>query len=271
VLHELPRAGTKDPRVREYLRLKRRPSATAPGAVALEGAWAVRQACVASIRLDVVFVCPELARRAPIDTLVGRLRDAGTDVLAVSAPVLRRMAERDGPDGFVAIARLPVHRLDNLVVTRATCVVIAADIESAGNLGTLVRTADGAGASAVIVTGGRTRPTHPLVVRASIGTAFAVPIVEADDSDVVAWLPRHGMQLIAADPSARTSYREMSYCRPLAIVVGNERLGLSAVWREAANAVVSIPMLGTADSLNVAVAGALVLYEAALTTAQPST
>jgi tRNA G18 (ribose-2'-O)-methylase SpoU len=83
---------------------------------------------------------------------------------------------------------------------------------------------------------------------------------------VVAWLRRHMFMTIAADPSANRSHRDVSYRRPFAVVVGNERLGLDDAWHEAADAVVSVPMLGTADSLNVAIAGALVLYEAALRT-----
>jgi RNA methyltransferase, TrmH family len=266
VLHELPRAGTKHPRVREYLRLKRHPSATPHRAVAIEGGWALRRACAASVRLDVAFVCLKLARREQVDAIVTELLDDGVEVLAVGEPVLRRMTDRDGPDGFAAIARLPVDGLDDLTVDRDACVLIAADIEHAGNLGTLIRTADGAGASAVIVTGGHIRPTHPMVVRASIGTAFTVPLVEADASEVVAWLRRHRMHVVAADPSASSSYRDVAYRRPLAVVVGNERLGLDECWREAADTIVSIPMLGNADSLNVAVAAALVLYEATMRT-----
>jgi TrmH family RNA methyltransferase len=234
--------------------LKRRRSISDARAVAVEGAWALRQARAASVALDVAFVCPELAQHDDVVPLVRSLLDVGTEVLAVGEPVLRRMVDRHGPDGLA----------DDLSVGRATRVVIAADIEHAGNLGTLIRTADGAGASAVILTGGRIRPTHPLVVRASIGTAFTVPLVEAEASELVAWLRRHGVHVVAADPSADTSYRDVAYRRPLAVVVGNERLGLEAWWREAADHVVSIPMLGSADSLNVAVAAALVLYEATM-------
>jgi TrmH family RNA methyltransferase len=267
VLHELPRAGLKHPRVREFLRLRRRPSASTRR-VAVEGAWSIRQALAASIPIDVAFVCAELARREVADAVVADLLDAGTEVLAVGASVLCRMADRDGPDGYAAIARLPAYRLDDLTVTGETCLVVAAGIEHAGNLGTLIRTADGAGACAVIVTGGRVRATHPMVVRASIGTSFTVPIVEADVDVVVAWLRASAVQVIVADPSAPRSYRAANYHRPLAVVLGSERLGLARGWREAADTVVSVPMLGTADSLNVAVAGALVLYEAALRTSE---
>jgi TrmH family RNA methyltransferase len=93
-----------------------------------------------------------------------------------------------------------------------------------------------------------------------------MPIVEADADVVIAWLRASGVQVVASDPSAPCSYRSAGYRRPLAVVLGNERLGLGRVWRDAADTVVSVPMMGTADSLNVAVAGALVLYEATLST-----
>jgi TrmH family RNA methyltransferase len=266
VLHELPRAGSKHPRVHEYLRLKRRPSSRAERTVAIEGALSVRAARAASVRLEVVFVCPALARHDDSESMVTELLDARTAVLTVGEALFHRMTDRDGPDGFAAIGHMPAWRLQDVAVTDASCVVVAADIETAGNLGTLIRTADGAGASAVIVTGGRIRATHPLVVRASIGTAFTMPVVEADPIDVVAWLRRHKFLTVAADPSATRSHRDVSYRRPFAVVVGNERLGLGDVWHEAADAAVAIPMLGTADSLNVAVACALVLYEASLRT-----
>ena len=102
MLHELPRAGSKHPRVREYLRLKRRGSATT-GAVAIEGAWSVRRARAVSVPVDVAFVCAELVRREPADAIVTDLLDTGTEVLAVAESVLCRMTDRDGPDGFVAI------------------------------------------------------------------------------------------------------------------------------------------------------------------------
>lgn len=135
-------------------------------------------------------------------------------------------------------------------------------MELAGNLGTLIRCADGAGATALVLSDRRVRLSHPLVVRASMGTVFSMPLVTAERDAAVAHLRRHGVRAVAADPASRLSYRDADYRGPVAIVLGSERHGLDPVWRASAEEVVSIPMLGVADSLNVGHAAALLLYEA---------
>lgn len=259
---ELPAAGIAHPRVREYLQIKRNRPGNRVGAVALEGLWAIRHAVDASVRVDAVFVCNTLVRGDDTDAVLAELLAAGAVALQVSERVLRRMVDRDGPDGLAAIARLRPHRLEDLVVSGATCVVIADGFELVGNLGTLIRCADGAGAAAVVLTDRRVRLTDPLVVRASMGTVFSMPVIDAKPRHVLTWLRDQGFRVIAADPEAHVSYRSVAYAGPLAIVLGNERSGLATLWRDAADVVVSIPMLGVADSLNVAVAGALLMYEA---------
>jgi TrmH family RNA methyltransferase len=124
-----------------------------------------------------------------------------------------------------------------------------------------VRCADGAGASAVVLTDRRVRVNHPLAVKASMGTIFTVPVIDATVDDAVRWARSRRLRVIAADPAATSSYRGDHYCGPVALVLGSERYGLSDAWRKNADVLVSIPMLGTADSLNVGHAAALLLYE----------
>ena len=259
---ELPDAGSSHPRVREYLQVKRNRSGTKTGTVALEGLWAIRHARDASVPIEAVFVCNALVRGDDADDLLAELVAAGAVALQVSERLLRRMVDRDGPDGLAAIGSLRPQHLEDLAVDNTTCIVIADGFELIGNLGVLIRCADGAGASAVVLTDRRARITHPRVVRASMGTLFSMPVIDADLDDVLDWLRRHGIRVIAADARARLSYRSVSYEGPLAIVLGSERSGLSTFSRDAADTVVSIPMRGVADSLNVSVAGALLMYEA---------
>jgi TrmH family RNA methyltransferase len=235
--------------------------------VPLEGTWAVGAAADAGVPVEVVFVCEALVRdEALVRRVVASSCRGGALGLSVSERLLRRMVDREGPDGVAAIGRLPARSLSSIAaavgVGRAARVVVADGSELAGNLGTIIRCADGAGASGVLVTDRRLRMTHPLVVKASMGTVFSTPVVDVDRREALAWLRAHGFRLIAADPAAGASYRSVSYGGRVALVLGSEREGLSPFWRAEADVLVSIPMLGVADSLNVGHAAALLLYEA---------
>jgi RNA methyltransferase, TrmH family len=255
-------AGLGHPRVEQFRNIKRNRQPNPRNALALEGLWALRSAIAAGVDIDALFLCPALLRGDEADALLPRLQAAGVLTYQVSERVLRRMVDREGPDGLAAIARLPQVNLTDLTSDHSTRVVIADSFELAGNLGTIIRTADGAGAIAVVVTDRHVRLTHPLVVKASMGTIFSMPVISAERAEALAWLRASGFTVVAADPAARSSYREIDYVGPVAVVLGSERYGLDAYWREAADQVVSIPMLGTADSLNVGHAAALLLYEA---------
>ena len=255
-------AGPGHPKVEQFRNTKHNRRGRRGNAIALEGLWALRCAVAAGAPIDAVFVCRTLLRGDDVLGMLSELREGGVVTYDVSERVLRRMVDRDGPDGVAAISRLPERALDDIAVDPSTRLVIADNVELAGNLGTLVRTADGAGAAAVIVTERRVRLNHPLVLKASMGTIFSVPVVAAGRAEALSWLRSKGFAIIAADPSARVSYRDIDYYGPLAVVLGSERHGLAPIWREAAGELVSIPMVGTADSLNVGHAAALLLYEA---------
>src|SRR5687767_10076981 len=150
-------AGIGHPRVRQFLAVKHRRGKHPPSALALEGLWALRRALDAGVDVEVVFVCDELVRGDDTRTVVDRLRaERGTRTYRVSERVLRRMVDREGPDGVAALAHLPAVGLTDLqapaVLGSDARVVVADGFELAGNLGTIIRCADGAGAAAVLVT-----------------------------------------------------------------------------------------------------------------------
>lgn len=140
--------------------------------------------------------------------------------------------------------------------------VIAQAIEKPGNLGTILRSADAAGVHAVVVCDRCTDIFNPNVVRASVGTVFSVPLAEATTAETLDWLHANTMQIVAAMPDAETTYADIDMCGATAIVVGTEQYGLTPAWAEAATHRVRIPMFGQADSLNVASATTILLYEA---------
>jgi len=256
-------AGLKHPRVREFLAVRRHPaSGGLPCAVTLEGTWMIRQAMVAGVSLQAVFVCPALLRGTEGLALAGKAVGLGAEGYEVSERVLSRLADRDGPDGIAALGRARRRTLGDIRVGRRTRVMIADGWDLPGNLGTLIRCADAAGASGVLVVGQGFGLSHPLVLKASMGAALAIPVIAIDRPAARRWLREHGFRIIAADPAGTRSYRDVDYRGPLAVVVGSERRGLASEWLAAADSIAAIPMLGISDSLNAAVAGALLLYEA---------
>ena len=257
----LPQVGGSHPRIKQYLNVKRHHGKVS-GLMAIEGTWALRAALDSGIGVEVAIVCSARLRGDAAHGLIRMLRARGAPVVQVSAKVFGRLAEREGPDGVAAIVRFSTTPLDAVVAGPRSRLVVADRFELAGNLGTLVRAADGAGAAAVVVTDRRLRVTHPLVVKASMGTVFSTPIVDVSGEEARVWLAANRVRIVVADPGGAASYRGADLRGPVALVLGSERYGVDPAWRAAADMVVSIPMLGRADSLNVGHAAALLLYEA---------
>ncbi len=256
-------AGLSHPRVREFLAVKRHPvSHDLPYAVALESVWMIRQALVARMKLRALFVCPPLLQAADGLDLASTALSLGAEGYQVSERVLARLTERQGGDGIAALGEARRRTLSDIRVGRRTRVVIADDWDLPGNLGTLIRCADAAGASGVLAVEQAFGMRHPLVLKASMGAALTTPVVAVSRPAARRWLRERGFRVVAADPAGRRSYRDVDYRGPLAIVVGSERRGLASEWLTAADSIVAIPMMGRCDSLNAAVAGALLLYEA---------
>ena len=178
---------------------------------------------------------------------------------------MHRIAERDAPEGLVAVVRMPRWPLQELSIGEHALIVIADGLENPGNLGTLLRTADGAGAELVVVTNRRARLSHPQVFRASHGMSLKVPHVEfARAEDAIGWLRQQGCTTYVAAPGGGGGgmhYRQLDCDGRTALVFGSERFGLSPAWSEQGFRRVAIPMLGAADSLNVGAAAAILSYE----------
>ena len=255
--------GLKHPRVREFLAVKRHPASRGlQGAVALEGTWLIRRAMAAGVRIEAVFACPALLQGAEGLALAGKAVGLGAEGYEVSERVLSRLVDRDGPDGIAALGRARERTLGDIRVGPRSRVMVADCWDLPGNLGTLIRCADAAGASGVLVVEQGFGLGHPLVLKASMGAALAMPVVAVGRPAARRWIRERGFRIVAADPAGSRSYRDVDYRGPLAIVVGSERRGLAREWLAAADSVAAIPMLGISDSLNAAVAAALLLYEA---------
>ena len=249
----------QNPKVKEVVKLRDRRQREKSGKFLIEGYRELLRAVDAGIQIESLFTCPQLFLGSNEPMLINRCGDM---VYTCSENVFRKISYRDRPDGLLAVApqqHLALNELPN--PQNAPFYVIAEAIEKPGNLGTILRSSDATGVDALIVCDRCTDIHNPNVVRASVGTLFTVPVVEAGGTETLKWLKGRNISVLAATPHAEKLYTEVDLTGPLAIAVGTEQLGLSDLWMEQADLQVRIPMLGTADSLNVATATTLLLYE----------
>lgn len=190
------------------------------------------------------------------------LANVDCEHVAMSAELMAELGEKsEQVPELLAVVNMPVDGLSSIDIGPDFLGVVFDRPGSPGNIGTLVRSADAFGADTVIIAGHAADPYDPLSIRASTGSVFAVPIVQAGSpADVVARF--RAIQIVGTDEHAETDLADVDFSRPTLIVVGNETAGLSRQWRELVHTMARIPMLGTASSLNAATAGSIVLYEA---------
>lgn len=195
--------------------------------------------------------------------LLDELKHRGATVAEVAPHLLEKMAYRERPEGLIAIARMKKHHLGDLKIRPDGLYLIAEAVEKPGNLGSILRSADAAGVDGLIICNKCTDIYNPNVIRASTGALFCVPLAEATTSETIDWLSRNNIKTLAATPHTDKIYTEIDMTCGIAIVVGTEQHGLSDHWLQNANINICIPMLGRIDSLNVATAATILLYEAA--------
>lgn len=252
-----------NPRFRAALRLQQRKFRQREQQFLIEGLRFVRQACEAHAPVRTVFVTEGFKARPEAEPLLTSLRAGGAKVWVVSDPLLARLSETDTPQGIVAVVDAPRRSLADLKLSPTPLLLLCDAVREPGNLGVLVRVADGAGADAVIVLPGSCEITNPKALRATMGSVFTLPVVEVEDGlGALHWLRGRGIRLVVATPEAERSCFEADFRGPVALTVGNEAHGVSPDVKAAADLLVHIPMFGGAESLNVSSAGTVLLYEA---------
>lgn len=254
--------STANPRVRAAAALRDRRERDRSGLTLVDGARELRRALEAGVQVTEAFVCEPLLAGPDARVVLDLLRATHANVQPVSEPVFEKLAFGERAEGVVAVVTTPGLDLDDVALPDDPLVVVVEGIEKPGNIGAILRSADGAGADALIVAGPRTDPFNPNAIRASAGTIFSVPQAAAPTADVVAWLRDRGVRIVAARVEADRLYTDTDLTGPLAVVVGSEAEGLSAAWSGPHVTAVRLPMLGRADSLNVSVSAAVLLYEA---------
>ncbi len=255
----------QNPRVKSALSLSERRERDRSGLFLIEGFRELSRAFDGDVQIQEVFFCKELFLGENEPALLEALQKQGAQLYSCSESVIRKISYRDRPDGLIAVAShmsLSFGELaDQIKKIKNPFILIAESIEKPGNLGTILRSSDAVGVDAAIVCDRCTDIFNPNVVRASVGTLFTQPVIEATHEELLPWLKANGIQIVAATPHAKEEFTKTDLTGPIAIIVGTEQLGLSDRWMDSADIQVRIPMKGCADSLNVATATTLLLYE----------
>jgi TrmH family RNA methyltransferase len=255
-------ASPSNPRIKAAVRLRERRERDRTGLTLVDGARELLRALHAGVIVEEAFVHPPLVRSEDGQTALALLGERDAPVVTVSDTAFEKLAFGDRADGIVAVLRRPATDLKTLILPDDPLVVVLEGVEKPGNVGAVLRSADGAGANAVVIADPRTDVFNPNSIRASLGTIFTVPIGADDTPHVRDWLVSQNVRAVAARPTGKSLPWEVDLRGPIAIVLGSEAEGLGARWVGDEVIGVRIPMHGVADSLNVSVAAAVLLYEA---------
>ena len=246
--------SAQNPKIKNLLLLQEKSKARREqGLFVVEGRRELEHCLEGGYEIKTVFYCPEICQDTP-----------EINCLFVELPlaIYKKVAYRDSTEGIIAEVAYKSPALEDLNLPENPLIVVLESVEKPGNLGAVLRSADAAGADAVLIGDPLTDLYNPNLIRSSIGAVFTVPTVAAPSADIIAFLKARGIQILTAQLQDSSYYYDVNMRRGTAIVMGTESTGLTPVWRKAADAHIRIPMLGRLDSLNVSVSAAILLFEA---------
>ncbi len=249
-------------RVKDTVRLRDRRHREKQDRILIDGARELSRAIAAGVRLIEVFVCEPLCTSDDARGVLARLPECGAEILDVTERVFEKLAFGQRAEGVLGVAEMPRSTLDEITLPENALVAVLERVEKPGNIGAVLRSADGAGVSALIVADGRTDLYNPNAIRASLGTIFTMPVCSTTTAETLDWLRQHGLSIRATRVDGSVPYTQPDYRGPTAIVLGSEAEGLSDAWSGDEITAIRLPMLGQADSLNVSVTAAVLFYEA---------
>jgi TrmH family RNA methyltransferase len=279
-------SSLQNPRIKQLVKLRDRRPRDEAGVFLVEGYREIRRALEKQIRLQELYFSPQWFLGENEPALIEQARAAGAQLFELTKDAFAKVAYRERPDGLLAVApqwRRSLEDLDRTLNAQGVAglaeaglplesaaqasakppfLLVVEAIEKPGNLGTILRSADAAGCDAVIVCDPVTDIFNPNVVRASTGVLFSVPLVVEKSDRVLTWLQKNKIRTVATTPAAEKLYTDTDLRGPLAVIMGSEQYGLSEFWLKHSDQPVRIPMAGQADSLNVAMATIITLFEA---------
>jgi RNA methyltransferase, TrmH family len=250
-------------RVKDAVHLRNARQRHCQGRIIIDGVRELARAVQAGVRMIEIFVCETLLVSEESESLVKKLETCGGEILPVSEAVFQKLAFGSREEGVLGVAEMPQNSLQNLNLTNKNpLIAVLEGVEKPGNIGAVLRSADAAGVSALILADARTDLYNPNAIRASLGTIFTVPVCEDSSQNVLDWLREKNISIVAARVDGSVPYTDIDYRGPTALILGNEADGLTSAWTGEDITAVRLPMLGAADSLNVSVTAAVIFYEA---------
>lgn len=235
--------------------MSRRAERQKAGAFVIEGVRLAEEALTSGWETRQVFFTTELSERGR--TLLAGFRNQGTEVEEVSPGVLKSLADTETPQGILAV----VQRKAPVLPPHPDFLLVIDQLRDPGNLGTILRTAASAGVQGVLLTPGTTDPFAPKVTRAGMGAQFRLPVIEMSPEAILETCRQSGLRLVLAESDGGCPYWECDFQRPAALVIGGEADGAGAAIRQGVDEQVTIPMPGQTESLNAAVAAAVLIFE----------
>mgnify|MGYP003291709549 CR=1 FL=1 len=243
-----------NPKIKNVVKLQKSSERREQNRIIIEGRREIERAVACGFIVDTLFVCNDIVKEA-VDIKANIVEE-------VTLEVFEKIAYREGSDGLLAIAIPKYADLKSFKPKKKPLIIVLETVEKPGNLGAVMRTADAAGVDAVIIADPRTDLYNPNAIRASIGTIFSVPLFACTSEECVKWLKENDIKIYCTYLKASIDYLEADFREGSAIVMGTEATGISDTWVKAADQNLIIPMNGIADSLNVSVTTAIVVFEA---------
>lgn len=259
--------SASNPKIKNLLLLQEKSRARREqGLFVVEGRRELEHCIAAGFKVRTVFYCPDIMEAPSLNSAEKssflRHPSHGASIIEIPEAVYRKVAYREGTEGVIAEVEAKHMGLEELELPKNPLIVVLEAVEKPGNLGAVLRSADAAGASAVIVCDPLTDLYNPNLIRASIGAVFTVPVVAVTSEEAISFLKGRGIRILTAQLQDSSLYYDTDMRCGVAIVMGTESTGLTQAWRQAADAHIRIPMLGRLDSLNVSVSAAILLFEA---------
>jgi len=253
-------SSLQNPRIRNLLNLSKSKNRKKEGLFIIEGIREISRAKSSNISFRQVYYCPEILSSEAV-SLIQEI-DEGKNGIILARNIFNKVVYREDSEGIIVVAASKESRLEDELLSEDPIFLVLETVEKPGNLGAILRTADAAGNAVVIVCDPQTDLYNPNVIRSSLGCIFSTKVIVTDSESAIAYLKKNGIEIFAAALQDAVNYTTCDYRKGTAFVMGSEAHGLSQVWRNNADRIIKIPMAGIADSLNVSVSAAVLVFEA---------